>query len=131
VTSGHPRVSCCIPGCTRGTTRIEQPEGVIWLETGTADPGWMCGPHWRRVPKLLKSRRRLLITHWRGLLRRGKVRSLWELPPGSPRRVRAVRSERLIRAVWKRCVRIASGDDRVDDAGLPPGLQEELRRAGL
>jgi hypothetical protein len=120
-----------VPGCTRGTTRIPQADGWVWLETGTKDPGWMCGPHWRRVPALVKTRRRKLIAHWRAVMRRGKVTSLWELPPGSPRRIRLVKTERLIRSVWARCVRIGSGDERPDDVALPPGLREELRRAGL
>lgn len=131
MSSGHPRVSCAVAGCTRGTTRIENGPDWRWLNTGTNDPGWLCGVHWPRVPRSLKTRRSAVTRLWKRRLRKARVRSFWELPPGSPQRIAIVRTERLLIAIWSRCVRIAAGEIEAADGSLPPDLAEELRRAGL
>ena len=65
-TSGFPWVRCCAEDCWRCTSRIKPIEdGRVWLDTGTADPGWICGEHWRRVPKRLKARHRALVRRLR------------------------------------------------------------------
>lgn len=48
-TSGWPRVGCLVPGCGRGTTRIQPNEDG---EQGE----YVCGRHWPMVPKSLKRR---------------------------------------------------------------------------
>jgi hypothetical protein len=131
VGSGHPRVSCAVAGCHRSTTTIENRPEWRWLNTGTNDPGWLCGTHWPRVPRALKTRRSAVTRLWKRRLRKARVQSFWELPPGSPQRIAIVRTERLLQLIWVRCVRIAAGDRIGDSPGLPPGLEEELRRAGL
>lgn len=131
--SGHPRVNCCVEGCRRGTTRIEPlPEGGYWLETGTADPEWLCEVHWRRVPGWLKHRRRILLRAWRRHCRACRTSCYWELASGSGPRIRMVRLEKLIRRTWARCVEVATpGGEPGDDRSLPPGLEAELKRLGL
>lgn len=129
--SGHPRVSCAVAGCTRGTSRIENHPEFRWLNTGTNDPGWLCGVHWPRVPRALKQRRSAVTRLWKRRLRKARVTSFRDLPPGAPQRIAIVRSERLLRAIWARCVRIAAGDPIDDSGAIPPGVQEELRRLGL
>lgn len=52
-----PRINCCIPGCRRGTTKLENPE----------DDEIICGPHWRMVPAATKRRRRLIAAEMRRL----------------------------------------------------------------
>lgn len=128
--SGHPRVACAVVGCARGTTTCEPlPEGGYSLETGGAHE-ILCGPHWRRVPRTLKRRRRLLFKAWERRGRTAGTTCYWQLKPGSPQRIGLVSAERLIRAVWQRCVSIASGECAAND-DLPPGLAEELRRISL
>lgn len=129
--SGFPRVPCSVEGCTRGTTRIETNPAWTWLETGTAEPGWLCGIHWRRVPRALKARRSAVLRLRRKLLRRGKVEAYWELPPGSPARIRLLRIGQLIVTTWTRCVCVAAGEGTPEAEALPPALAEELRRVGL
>lgn len=131
MTSGHPRVGCCVPGCTRGTTRIEAANGWTWLDTGTTDPGWICGVHWPRVPRSLKRRRTSLVRAWRRKLKQARVSAFWELPAGAQQRIAIVRTERLIRAVWARCVRHASGMVEVPAGELPDSVREDLARLGL
>jgi hypothetical protein len=52
-----PRVNCVIPGCRRGTTRLEDPE----------DDEAICPPHWRMIPAATKRRRRLISAEIRRL----------------------------------------------------------------
>lgn len=103
-TSGFPVVRCSVDGCMRGTSRIEPVTGnQIWLNTGTADPGWICGGHWPRVPRSYKRRMTLF---------RRRLRKLW--PDGAAEPVGdAMRDyERvwaLYRRMWQRCVEAAAG----------------------
>lgn len=128
MSSGHPRVNCCVPGCRCGTTTIPpHPEGTADLETGRREPEWVCAKHWPRVPRPLKARRRALIRQWRRLTRRYRTTAFWELAPGSGPRIRLVRLEALIRATWARCKQHAGQEVQ---AG-PGSLEEELRRLGL
>lgn len=68
---------------------------------------------------------------WKRRLRKARVRSFWELPPGSPQRIAIVRTERLLAAIWARCVRVAAGEVEAADGTLPPDMTEQLRRLGL
>lgn len=127
MSSGHPRVNCCVPGCRGGTTTIQPfPEGCCDLETG-GEPEWICSRHWPRVPRLLKARRRALIRQWRRLTRRYRTTAFWELDPGSGGRIRLVRLEGLIRAYLARG-RQEAGSEVEAPAG---SLEEELARLGL
>ena len=59
MTSGFPRTNCCIPGCNRGTTTIEpMPAGHVSMDTGRGRHEFICGKHWRLVPRSWKRRRR-------------------------------------------------------------------------
>lgn len=129
--SGHPRIACCIEGCRRGTTTCAPlPQGCSDLETG-GTLEWICGPHWRRVPRALKRRRQVLRRQW---VRRRKIVggvSYWHLRPGSPERIQLVMLERLIRACWARCKAHAAGDLVVGVGEMPAAVAEELRRLAL
>lgn len=127
--AGHPRVNCLVPGCKRGTTRLEPfPEGFRSLQhpdrTGLE---WVCGPHWRRVPAYLRRRERRLVRRWEKL---GGPEGYWKQPGGSPARLALLRLEKLIPRLWDRMVAIAKGEDE-PAAGVPAGLAEELRRVAL
>src|SRR5262249_21584816 len=84
------RTYCCVPYC-RHTSRKFTSE-------------WICGEHWRGVPKA--SRRRLSMVR-RRYRRRFGDNGFWEYPAGSPDRLPAVRLDRLWRWCWERCKRIA------------------------
>ncbi len=93
-----------VEGCRRGTTRIEPwPDGTIGVETCLPHPTWICGPHWRQVPKRLKRRRTFLYRRWHKIC---PTRCYWHLPPGSPARLKAVQAERLLEENWKRIVAV-------------------------
>lgn len=99
-TSGFPRVNCLVEGCRRGTTRIEPyEEGAVGVETNEPRPSWICGVHWRRVPRRLKRRRSFLLRRWRKL---NPTRAYWHLPPGSPQRLKTIQAERLLVENWRR-----------------------------
>lgn len=51
------RVNCCIPGCRRGTTKLEDPE----------DDEIICSTHFRMVPAATKRRRRVIAAEMRRL----------------------------------------------------------------
>jgi hypothetical protein len=101
MTSGYPRVNCCIDGCHRGTTRIKplQP-GHYDIESG-GQPEWICSVHWRLVPRSWKRRRSLF---WRRL--RKAWPESWPGPAGEERR-RLFTLERLLRKMWSRMKRHA------------------------
>lgn len=126
----YPRVPCIVPGCKRGTTRL-QPLGEDQVALEHPDrPGneWICGPHWRRVPLYLKRRRTKLTKRWERL---NPTHCFWHLKPGSLARLDALRLEKLIPRLWDRMVAIAKGEDEPLGAGIPAGLGEELRRLAL
>lgn len=103
-TSGFPRVGCSVEGCRRGTTRIRQlPPGHYWLDTGTSDPGWLCGEHWRRVPRALKRRHRLFAARFKLLWPDGGE------PADEATWRRALLLEKTIVRSWARIIRYASG----------------------
>lgn len=90
------RMHCLVPGCrhTRGIRKGE-----------TRLPGeWICGDHWRLVPRYLRARRTSLWRRYR--LRLGDV-SYWEYPSGSPNRLLGVRLMRLEGMAWDACKRKA------------------------
>lgn len=51
------RVNCIIPGCRRGTTKLEDPE----------DDEIICGPHFRMIPAATRRRRRVIGAEMRRL----------------------------------------------------------------
>ena len=73
------RIPCCVPFCRRTTRR--RPE---W----TGEVEWICGPHWKAVPRDLK----LNVSRWRRRLR---------ADPGSAKA--AFRFD----MAWRRCRRVA------------------------
>lgn len=127
MTSGHPKVLCLIPGCGRFTTCLEPlPPNTVWLEhPKDPDHRWICGAHWRLVPRYMKRRRSALVREWRALRRCYRVRSFHQLAPGSPERLRWVRLERLIPVSWRLIERAALGDR---GSG---GMESELKALGL
>lgn len=128
----YPRVSCLVPGCGRGSTRMK-PLGKDRISIEHPDrPGleYLCAVHWRRVPKRLKVRHSKLLRWWRKT-RPEPYEGFWTLPPGSPERLRLIQLERLIPQSWDRMVAIAKGEEEPRAEGLPEGLGEELRRLAL
>lgn len=124
-TCGFPRVSCLVPGCKRGTTRIEPlPDDRFWLHHDGSDPEYICAVHWARVPKMLKRRDRMLVRAWR------KVAEPWPPAPGRRER-KAMQAERLIRLSWKKIKRVACGDATPMNGDIPAAMSDELRRLGL
>jgi hypothetical protein len=96
-TSGWPRAACNVPGCTRGTTKIEPSEGWISVEGST--PPWICGSHWKRIPRHMKRRLRRLERAYLKLCDPDRP-----LPPGGAEKGR--QAMRLARENWKRMLAI-------------------------
>lgn len=86
------RCSCLVPGCNH-TKRFERP-----------DIEWVCADHWRLVPPWLRRRKSRLFARYRRLF---GDEPFWKFPPGSERRLAAVRMNRLLEAVWRICRRAA------------------------
>lgn len=112
MSAGHPKVTCLVPGCPRYTTTLEPlPEGNVWLEHPEDQAHrWICGGHWRLVPRYMKRRRSELTKRWRAIRRKHGVSVYWELPPGSPPRLEMVRLERLIPKAWAAIERAGSSE---------------------
>ena len=88
------RLKCCVPFCRR-TTKQDCGE-------------WICGPHWRAVPRaaradLFAAKRELR----KMLLAVPMAREYWKLSPGSPGRLRAVRAWRAHDGAWEACKKSA------------------------
>lgn len=91
----HP---CCVPYCRRTIAAAKLPEGHEWI----------CGKHWPLVSKAAKAALRLNGQRIRKVLRkRPEYAEYWKLPPGSPRRRRAVAMWRRNVQAWNRCKREA------------------------
>ncbi len=124
-TSGFPRVGCLVPGCKRGTTRIEPlPDNRFWLHHDGRDPQYICGVHWARVPKALRRRDRMFIRAWR------KLSEPWPPIPGDQEQ-KARQVEMLIRKSWERIKRVACGDETPMYDDIPAAMSDDLRRLGL
>jgi hypothetical protein len=92
------RIGCCVPFCrhTRGQRKGEEP-----IREGEE---WVCGEHWRRVPR----RDRARLTRARRWYRKRFGRNAAHLyPAGSPDRIAAVRYGRHLQGCWERCKRAA------------------------
>jgi hypothetical protein len=61
----YPPVECLIEGCRATTTTVETLRDGRYLETDSGEAFWVCSKHWKRVPRYMKRRRRLLIRLWR------------------------------------------------------------------
>jgi len=108
--SGHPRVNCLVPGCRRGTTTVppeDQRRGVQYL----------CGTHWRQVPRSLKNR----MAKYRRRARAAERRHDYET---------ANRWHDLDVAIWKRITDQFLEPEQFS-GGFPPALRAELERDGL
>lgn len=81
------RIACCVPFCRR-TTRAGGFEE------------WICGNHWRSVPRTLRARKTRLIRRYR---RRHGDRAPHLYASGSPERIDAVKNDQLLRTIWDRC----------------------------
>lgn len=82
------RIACCVPFCGR---------------TCRGDPirhEWVCGAHWRSVSAVLRRRKARLFRRARHLY---GDNGYWAFPAGSPRRMAAVKMERVCRMAWQRC----------------------------
>lgn len=87
------RVNCIIPGCRRGTTKLEDPEADEII----------CGPHFRMIPAATRRRRRLIAAEMR---RQEKlIPSDHDLSEANLRIV--VRTLRMRARSWRLCVRQA------------------------
>lgn len=87
------RARCLVPFCnhTRGD-RKNSPvhEGMEWI----------CGQHWRAVPRILRHQ---LSLAYRAYKRRFGANGYWAYPPGSPERLEAVRLDREYLRAWGTC----------------------------
>lgn len=101
----YPRINCCVPGCNRGTTRVE--------------PGWMiiCGKCWRRAPKDMRT----LASTWRGRANRFKKKGDVE---------RAEVAGRWADRAFENIRKLLCGETE-QPSGMNPLMAEELRKAGL
>ncbi|RUW41512.1 hypothetical protein EOA37_09630 [Mesorhizobium sp. M2A.F.Ca.ET.015.02.1.1] len=84
------RISCCVPFCRR-----------------TRKPGcreWICHRHWMAIPMHIRRRKYKLDRLYRHLF----GDQFWgAFPGGSPKRLMAVKLDRLCLKAWNRCKRVA------------------------
>jgi hypothetical protein len=94
------RLRCEVPFCkrTRGRRKGDA------ADPDPAHEQWICGDHWRRVSPHLRRRKARLERLYR---RRFGDASFWTFPGGSPKRIAAVKLDRLCRLAWERCRRQA------------------------
>ncbi len=84
------RLSCCVPYC-RCTTKRNVSE-------------WICGKHWRLVPRKLRSDYASAKRIARRLVaRKPAYREWWAYPGGSSNRLAAVALRRRLDRLWDRC----------------------------
>lgn len=87
VVDSPDRLRCCVPFCRR-TRRKDNFRD------------WICREHWVTVPRTYRRRwQRLERTYKRRFARHG----WWVFPAGSPRRLEAVKLDKLCRKAWERC----------------------------
>lgn len=84
------RITCCVPFCRR----TRRP-----FEDGFRD--WICGGHWRAVPRATVKQPMFDLA--RKYRRKFGDRSYWQMPPGSPERIEAVRIYGDWWDAWKLC----------------------------
>lgn len=82
------RISCCVPFCRRTFKNDEGCTEVI------------CGKHWRLAAPHLRRRKTKLFRLYR---KRFGDTPFWEYPAGSPKRLEAVKIDRLCDRAWKIC----------------------------
>lgn len=107
----YPRVNCLVPGCKRGTTRMEP------REDGTP-PEVICGKHWRTVPVAWRRRMTLFRRKATAAEKRGDEAKL-------------MRASMAWWQGWDRIVRLLSNPDSVMAGELPVTIATELEREGL
>lgn len=90
------RLSCCVPFCRR-TRGLRKGETSLPSE-------WVCGMHWRMVPKKHRAR---LSQAYRWYRRRFGDNGYWTYPPGSALRISAIRYSKHWQNCWDRCKRAA------------------------
>lgn len=121
MTAGYPRVNCSIPGCGRGTTRLRPG----WDPDTNGPVEWICGRHWRLVPKEWKRRRRLL---WKHLNRNWPDCTDWN-DLDVEQRHRAQRCLTLLPKLWTRMK--ARAEHPLGDMSVDLELEEIERRFGI
>jgi hypothetical protein len=84
------RIPCVVPFWRRTANEAKYPPGTEII----------CGKHWRMAPATWRRRRSKLE---RIYSRRFGDSPFWEFPAGTPKRIEAVRLDRLINALWERC----------------------------
>lgn len=87
------RISCCVPFCRR-TIKCEGPGNYEWI----------CGKHWMLISPTLRRRKYRLFRLYRRLF---GDNGYWAYPAGSPKRLEAVRLDRLCDKAWDRCKAVA------------------------
>lgn len=104
----YPRVECLVPGCRRGTTRLEN--------NGDGSVELICGRHWRTVPLSWRRRIALFKRHVKRADRRGD----------------AEKYRQAVNAEWRMWQRVrAMFLDAPSSDELPAHLAEHLRDLGL
>lgn len=88
------RIPCVVPFCRRTADATKF----------GADCEIICGKHWRMAPATWRRRKSKLHRMYR---QRFGDRGYWEFPAGSPKRIGAVKLDRLCRASWDQCKRAA------------------------
>lgn len=96
------RIPCVVPFCRRSK------KATLGVTYFTDTPEWICGDHWRLVPKKARDvKNRSARELRREIGRNPLVAEYWKMPPGSPERLKAVRLWRVHDRIWNRCKRIA------------------------
>jgi hypothetical protein len=86
------RISCCVPYCRRTHHNRER------------FSGWICAKHWALVSRSTKTALRVNKRRIRTVLRqRPEYAEYWKMPPGSPRRLRAVAMWARHDQIWQTC----------------------------
>lgn len=96
MTATGNRISCCVPHCRRTRANTEG-----W-------DSWICGEHWRLVPKKMRAVKNRNAREIRSAIAKNPlVAEYWKMPPGAPERIAAVRLWNTHDRIWSRCKRAA------------------------
>lgn len=101
----YPRINCCVKGCARGTTTVEPGVRII------------CRKCWQRAPKAMRDAAIRWRRRARSFERKGDL-------------ARAELAGRRVNLAFENIRKLLSNVESRDD-GIPPLIQEELRKAGL
>lgn len=83
------RIPCSVPFCRR-TADAKKFEGQEII----------CGKHWRLASAVQRRRHSRVARQYRRLF---GDQGFWQFPPGSEKRIAAIRLGRICNALWERC----------------------------